>query len=59
MYRRKYLATSATVTTGILAGCGIPSGGGEEDGEEGEDGEGDEEEGDGEEGGEDRIAEPK
>lgn len=54
MHRRKYLATSAAFTTGILAGCSIPGGGGEEDGEEdGQEG------GDEEEGGEGRLAEPK
>lgn len=64
MHRRTYLVTSAAVTTGILAGCSRPGGGGEEDGEEsgGEEGggeEGGDEEGGGEEGGgEDRLAEP-
>lgn len=53
MHRRKYLGTCAAVTTWILAGCSIPGGGDEEDGEDGEDGDGDEE------GGEDRLSEPK
>lgn len=56
MRRRRFLATSATVTTGILAGCSIPGGGGEDGGDEGEGGEDGGNEGEGgdeEEGGED------
>lgn len=45
MHRRKFLAVFATVTTGILAGCGIPGGGGEDEDSEDEDGEGEDGEG--------------
>lgn len=56
MHRRKFLTASSAVTIGVLAGCSIPGGGGEEDeGDGGDDGGGEdgEESGDSEEGGDD------
>lgn len=56
MHRRKFLAVSSAVTTGMLAGCGLP--GGEEDEDDGEGGDGGEEAGEEEEENEERLARP-
>lgn len=57
MNRRKFLATSFAVTTGMLAGCGLPGEGDEEDEDDGEGGDGGGEEGEEEEN-EESLARP-